>query len=153
MNLRHVGSRRDVDDHLQDAFQRPIVEDIPGSDAHDAYPMLGEPAVALPIVVYLRRMVVMRTVDLDGEAGLGAVEIEDVAPDRMLTPEPQAFNAPRPQAVPQQRFGQAEVTTEFASTDEGFLGGSHGCWLVWAGYISPCGPCAPSTAFGGPPPP
>lgn len=57
----------------------------PQPDHPDALPT--QPRRPSPVTLYLVRIIVHRPVDLDGQPPLGAIEVENERPDRVLSSE------------------------------------------------------------------
>ncbi len=72
-------------------------------------------------------MLVSLTIDLDRQARVLAVEIENVGPHRMLATEANAIQAPTSQRGPDEDFRQGQLAAELASLGDGWFGGvGHG---------------------------
>ncbi|HEY6721503.1 MAG TPA: hypothetical protein VI363_07700 [Burkholderiales bacterium] len=73
---------------------------------------LEEPR-AQGIVILRSLMVVSRAVQLHSESFSGAVEVQNIRPDAVLTPEFLATQLPVFEMVPQSRFRDCESSTKF----------------------------------------
>jgi hypothetical protein len=101
-----------------------FVQYIRSSDTHHSYTLLGQPSITPLIMGDLPRQIVMRTVHFDGKSR-GAVEVEDVAADRVLAPETQSIQPISAQAIPQDYLRQAHVAPEVSCSPESRLEGAH----------------------------
>lgn len=142
-----------VDDGEQGAFEVLVAQDVGGGEAQDAEALLFEPAGAARVVRGLERVVVRRAINFDAEAGLGAVEIQNVGAERMLAAEAQAGEAAAAQVGPQDDFRQRHGAPEAAGTVDGAGGCAHAEVRVGSAFrIADC--CGPlhHPAVGSPPP-
>ena len=79
------GKYATLDDHRNHGFE--VVKDITRGYSQDRYALLGNPRVPDHIAFMVRAHLMRDSVDFDREARLRAVEIEDVASQRMLATE------------------------------------------------------------------
>ena len=67
-----------------------VLQDILCENAMNAQPVLRQPHIPRCIPLRPITHIMPASIDLDSQLRLGAVEIEDIGSDRMLSPEPRA---------------------------------------------------------------
>ena len=97
--------------------QNPIqlVMDIQSPNPNDPNAFAAQPVGAPRIVRDLVRMVMRRAIHLDRQFCSGAVEIQNIRPDRVLFSKTQSAELITLQAAPQPRFGRRQRPSESAS--------------------------------------
>jgi hypothetical protein len=78
-----------------------LMHQVDRGDAHHNYAVLLEPGVAALIALRPITHVIAYPVDLNREAGFGAIEVEHVRPNRMLTSKDRPARETCPQSAPQ----------------------------------------------------
>lgn len=88
---------------------RQVIPDLNGRHPHHTDATLSQPYITQRLMFGLMVIGVLLTIDLNGQPGLGDVEIENVRPDRMLPTNPQT-GCILPQRHPQPRLGRRQRT-------------------------------------------
>jgi hypothetical protein len=89
--LRGGGTGRGLRDHFQNAVEALVFEDILRRETQHSDAMLCKPSVTALIVPNALLKIVRASIDLYGESGRRAVEIQDVGTDGMLAAKPKSF--------------------------------------------------------------
>jgi len=83
----------------------PFVEDFVVPITQDAETLRSQPLIPHSVVLALRFVIVLATIQLDDQAFFEAYEIDNVFPQRKLTAELQAFECTAPKLPPEKCFG------------------------------------------------
>ncbi len=100
--------------------------DLARRDAHDRYAPRPQPFVATKVALRPIAHVMADPVHLDGKPSLGALEIDHIGSQRMLTAKDRRPGRARPQPAPQPRFRRREVATQPSSVFDSHFRRSHG---------------------------
>ncbi|HWY16069.1 MAG TPA: hypothetical protein VNX86_13105 [Rhizomicrobium sp.] len=134
---------------------------ISRAGSQNADPVLPKPAISALVVDPPRFVVVRGTIDLDGQVRQCTVEIQNVGTYRVLPLESQSIQSATANPFPEQRFRQRHLAPQFARAFERQHRCAHldslrptllGVICIWH-IFKRLWAAAPSTAFGGPPPP
>ncbi|MET3711797.1 hypothetical protein ABIC65_002506 [Sphingomonas trueperi] len=98
-----------------------VLEEGVGGDAECRDAVGGEPGVAAGVVLGLVAMGVAGAVELDREAGAGAVEVEDIGTGFVLAAEVEAFGVAAEMA-PEAALGGGHLASELAGEAAGMRG-------------------------------
>ncbi len=107
-------------DRCQHAFQ--IHSDIIGRNAQHCEAVRLQPCGSSSIMRDLVRMLMARAVYFDGEANLGAVEVEHIRTDGVLAAEFKIGQSASAQADPEPGFRRRHSATQDAGSRYGYLG-------------------------------
>jgi hypothetical protein len=99
--------------HSHDRVSRVIgvTHHLGRRNAHHGKPARFKPRVAAYVALRPIAQVVAHPIDLHGKPRLGAVEVEHVAPDRVLATEDWRSGLSRAQSAPQSRLGRRKMAT------------------------------------------
>lgn len=88
-----------------------VVQDLAVLEAQDANPRKCQLLASDLVVVQTIGMLVLRAIQLECEASLGAVEVEDESPQCVLSPELETIESPPTQTCPKQLLCWRAVST------------------------------------------